>query len=70
MKANKGIEEAIRIAGSQSALASMLELNQSTISKYLCGALPVPIRFAIRMQKDMRFKLAKELFRPDVFGGE
>lgn len=67
---NEGVQRAIEIAGSQLELSRMIDVCQPNISKYLRGMMTVPIRLALRLEKDKRFRIARELFRPDVFGGQ
>jgi transcriptional regulator with XRE-family HTH domain len=63
---NEGIALALRkVGGVQRELAEKLGIDQSTISRYLSGSLPVPVRVALRIEKEMG--VPRALIRPDVF---
>jgi DNA-binding transcriptional regulator YdaS (Cro superfamily) len=62
---NEGIEKAIRVAGSQQMLADTVGYGQTTISFYLRGIRPVPIRLALALEKEP-FCVPRWLTRPDL----
>ncbi|CAA2931202.1 transcriptional regulator [Arsenophonus endosymbiont of Bemisia tabaci] len=63
---NYGIENAIKITGSQKALAKKCGLAQSTISDWLNGKKPVSPKCVSDLVEAIQGKVPAYRFRPDL----
>jgi DNA-binding transcriptional regulator YdaS (Cro superfamily) len=61
-----GVASAISKAGSQQALAALLDCTQSAISKRLHGTVPISAEWAVEVERVLPGFSRKEL-RPDLW---
>jgi DNA-binding transcriptional regulator YdaS (Cro superfamily) len=66
-KKHPGIVRAIAVAGSQQALAALLDCTQSSISKRLYGDVPITAEWAVEVEKALKGIVTREELRPDLF---
>lgn len=69
MKHRKLIREAIKILGTQAALAREAGLTQQGISYLLNDAEQVSAETAVAIHKATNGRVSKEALRPDLFRG-
>lgn len=62
-----GVERAIRVAGSQQALADLLRCPQSAISKRLHGRVGVTAEWAVAVERVLARRVSRRDIRPDLW---
>ena len=60
------IQQAVKVAGSQSALAKAVNAAPQFVSQWVTGRRPVPPKFALTIEKATG--VSRHELRPDVFG--
>ena len=60
------IQQAVKVAGSQSALAKAVNAAPQFVSQWVTGRRPVPPKFALAVEA--KFGISRHDLRPDVFG--
>lgn len=66
-KPHPGVLRAIADAGSQQALADLLDCTQSSISKRLYGDVPVTAEWSIAVEKALKGRVSRADLRPDLW---
>ena len=66
-KKHPGVARAIAVAGSQQALARLLDCGQSSISKRLYGDLAVTAEWAVDCEKALKGIVTRKELRPDLW---
>ena len=64
---NPGVELAVRLAGSQTKLASLLGVGQSSVSSWLLGTKKIPAERAVQIEMEFDGRVSRALIRPDLW---
>ncbi|MBU2728799.1 transcriptional regulator [Acidithiobacillus caldus] len=68
MKPNSALLAALRIAGSQRALARMAGVSQPAVHKWFAGKSAPGTKASIRIEVATQRAITREDLRPDIFG--
>lgn len=63
----KALEKAIRIAGSQFALARAIGMKQQTVNWWIRKSKKVPAPYVIKIEKALNGAVTRHELRPDIY---
>lgn len=66
-KTNIAMKKTILLFGRAKALAKQLEVDQSTVSKWLYEKRPIPLKYAVKIEKLTKGEIKFKDLRYDVF---
>ena len=67
-KPRPGVQRAIEIFGSQTALARRIGVGQTSVSYWLTGAKDVPPKRAVQLEAVTNGEVTRKELRPDLWG--
>ena len=63
---NDGIQQAIRLAGGQTALGLLIEKRQSSVRNWMMSGR-VPAEYVIAVSRSLDFRITPHQLRPDLY---